>query len=154
VPGHRIQGVVLRKLSIGLLGEGTVADAAVKVPEAIDKYPEVKTFGPTIPAYGIWARHIDGLTLDNVRFTLKNNDLRPAIICEDAAGLRMMDCQLPEVQGAAAMIELKLARDIHIEKLKAAGTVASFVEAQATDKAEVHLKDNLVPGAKVLLRVL
>jgi hypothetical protein len=53
------------------------------VPEAVDKYPEVKTFGPLVPAYGVWARHVDGLKLDNVKFTLSHNDLRPAFICDD-----------------------------------------------------------------------
>jgi len=48
-----------------------------------DKYPEVKTFGPKIPAYGVWARHVKGLKLKNVTFELKNPDARPEIICED-----------------------------------------------------------------------
>ena len=54
-----------------------------QVPEAIDKYPEVKTFGPKIPAYGVWARHVKGLKLKNITFELKNPDARPEIICED-----------------------------------------------------------------------
>ena len=49
----------------------------------VDQYPEVKTFGPTIPAYGLWARHVRNLTLRNVKFLLKKPDARPEIICED-----------------------------------------------------------------------
>ena len=48
-----------------------------------NKDPEVKTFGPKIPAYGVWARHVRGLKLKNVTFELKNPDARPEIICED-----------------------------------------------------------------------
>lgn len=83
IPGHYITGLTLENVHIRLLGTGTKEDALHKVPEAIDQYPEVKTFGPKIPAYGVWARHVKGLKLKNVTFELKNPDARPEIICED-----------------------------------------------------------------------
>lgn len=83
IPGHYITNLTLENIHIRLLGTGTEQDATHKVPEAIDQYPEVKTFGPKIPAYGVWARHVRGLKLKNVTFELKNEDKRPEIICED-----------------------------------------------------------------------
>lgn len=83
VPDHYITDLTLENIHIRLLGTGTPEDALCKVPEAIDAYPEVKTFGPKIPAYGVWARHVRGLVLKNVTFDLKNPDARPEIICED-----------------------------------------------------------------------
>lgn len=83
IPGHYITNLTLENIHIRLLGTGTEEDAKHKVPEAIDQYPEVKTFGPKIPAYGVWARHVKGLKLKNVIFELKNEDKRPEIICED-----------------------------------------------------------------------
>ncbi|MDR2916182.1 MAG: right-handed parallel beta-helix repeat-containing protein [Tannerella sp.] len=83
IPGHYITNLTLENIHIRLLGTGTEEDAKQKVPEAIDQYPEVKTFGPKIPAYGVWARHVKGLKLKNVTFELKNKDLRPEVICED-----------------------------------------------------------------------
>ena len=83
IPGHCITGLTLENIAITLRGDGSEEDAKVQVPEAIDQYPEVKTFGPTIPAYGLWARHVRNLTLRNVKFLLKNPDARPEIICED-----------------------------------------------------------------------
>ena len=83
IPGHYITNLTLEDIHIRLLGTGTTEDAQVIVPEAIDQYPEVKTFGPKIPAYGVWARHVKGLKLKNVTFELKNPDERPEIICED-----------------------------------------------------------------------
>lgn len=84
IPGHYITNLTLENINIRLLGTGTPEDALSKVPEAIDQYPEVKTFGPKIPAYGVWARHARGLKLKNVTFELKNPDARPEIICDDA----------------------------------------------------------------------
>ena len=83
IPGHYITNLTLENIHIRLLGTGTPVDALSVVPEAIDQYPEVKTFGPKIPAYGVWARHVRGLKLKNVTFELKNPDARPEIICED-----------------------------------------------------------------------
>lgn len=84
VPGHPITNLTLENISIFLPGGGTADDARQQVPEAIDQYPEVKTFGPKIPAYGLWARHIQGLKLTNVHFTLDTADARPDILFEDA----------------------------------------------------------------------
>jgi hypothetical protein len=45
-------------------------------------YPEPRRAGPT-PAYGLFARHVDGLHLQNVKFELMRPDERPDIILED-----------------------------------------------------------------------
>ena len=45
-------------------------------------YPEPRWAGPT-PAYGLFARHVDGLHLQNVEFELMQPDERPDIILED-----------------------------------------------------------------------
>ena len=45
-------------------------------------YPEPRWAGPT-PAYGLFARHVDGLHLQNVKFELMRPDERPDIILED-----------------------------------------------------------------------
>ena len=83
IPERYITNLTLENIHIRLLGTGTPQDALSQVPEAIDQYPEVKTFGPKIPAYGVWARHVKGLKLRNVCFELKNPDARPEILCED-----------------------------------------------------------------------
>jgi hypothetical protein len=87
VPGHDITNLKLEHVEITLAGGGTAEDAKQVVPEAIDQYPEIKTFGPKIPAYGLWARHVKGLELINVTFKLKSKDLRQAFVYEDVKGL-------------------------------------------------------------------
>lgn len=83
IPGHYITNLTLENVNIRLLGTGTAEDALHKVPEKEGEYPEVKTFDPKLPAYGVYARHVKGLKLKNVTFELKNPDARPEIICED-----------------------------------------------------------------------
>jgi len=45
-------------------------------------YPEPRWAGPT-PAYGLFARHVDGLYLHNVTFELLRPDERPDIVLDD-----------------------------------------------------------------------
>lgn len=87
VPGHDITNLKLENIEMTLAGGGTAEDAKQVVPEAIDQYPEIKTFGPKIPAYGLWARHVKGLKVINLKFNLKSKDLRPAFVYEDVKGL-------------------------------------------------------------------
>lgn len=70
-------------------GGGTSADAERAIPEAERDYPEIFMFG-VLPAYGLYVRHADGVTLNNVRFSLDAADLRPAVICDDVQGFERL----------------------------------------------------------------
>ena len=107
VPGHYITNVTLQNIEISLAGGGTLENAQQQVPEAVDKYPEVKTFGPLVPAYGIWARHVKGLKLVNITLHLNNNDQRPAFICEDGQDIELNGRKIPETTGIPATIRLE-----------------------------------------------
>jgi polygalacturonase len=146
VPGHPIKNLRLENIEIDLAGGGTVADSKQEVPEAIDKYPEVKTFGPLIPAYGIWARHVEGLQLINVRFNLKSNEERPAIICDDAKQIHITNCIFPHTMGSPAIIQFKQADDAVINQNKVAGVAGAFI---STDNArsKISYQGNKIPAA-------
>lgn len=148
VPGHYITNLTLENIDITLLGTGTTEQSRVAVPEAIDKYPEVKTFGPTIPAYGVWARHVKGLKLNNVSFHLKNNDLRPAFVCEDGKDISVKGWNIPETSGAQAVIRLQNVQDAKISTVNVKGTAQAFVRVEGKDSKDVKLSGNKTPGIK------
>ena len=68
----------------------TPADAlpADAVPENEDKYPEMTMFG-TIPAKGMYLRHIDGIELDGIHFSFMKPDSRPLVIKDDVSNIKM-----------------------------------------------------------------
>lgn len=148
VPGHNIQNLTLKNIDIELLGGGTVMDSRVKVPEGIKSYLEVKTFGPTIPAYGLWARHISGLRLENIRFHIKTNDLRPAIICEDAEKISIKNASIPKSSGSESMIRLENVQEANIEDVHSAGLANAFVLVEGKASRGIKLGANFVPGAQ------
>lgn len=83
--GYPIRNVSLNDIYIQYKGGGSLLAKAY--PELDATYPEPKHLGPT-PAYGLYARHINGLTLDNVKFDLKNPDQRKEIILDNVKGFK------------------------------------------------------------------
>jgi hypothetical protein len=59
-----------------------------KVPESEKEYPENRMFGWSLPAYGLYVRHVKNLTLDNVQFNLAQPDARPAVWLEDVHNVK------------------------------------------------------------------
>lgn len=143
VPGHYITNLTLENIEIELLGTGTAENAGHKVPEAINQYPEVKTFGPTIPAYGVWARHVKGLKLINVKFNLKKNDLRPAFIIEDGKAIEITSCNIPQTSGAQSIIRLENVEGAVISRNEVKGNANVFVLEEGNSK-EVKMVNNKI----------
>lgn len=87
LPGNPIEDVALRNIRLVYQGGGAAEDALRTPPELEDAYPEPSMFGVT-PAFGLWARHVRGLRLDNVRLEMEAPDLRPALIFSEASGVK------------------------------------------------------------------
>jgi len=82
MPGAPIKNVSLSNIFIEYRGGGTAEQAQREYPEQEKRYPEPRWSGPT-PAYGLFARHVEGLYLKDIRFALQKPDARPAIIKDD-----------------------------------------------------------------------
>ncbi len=88
IPGHRIENVTLRDIHIRYPGRGTKGMGYIgayrykDIPEQIDSYPEFHMFGE-LPAWALFVRHVDGLTIDNVNVSAEAPDYRPAVVAED-----------------------------------------------------------------------
>jgi hypothetical protein len=61
---------------------GAWKDDPYNVPEMDDQYPEPSNFG-ILPAYGLYARHVDGLKLENVHIGYEVEDGRHAVVLDD-----------------------------------------------------------------------
>lgn len=150
VPGHYVTNITLENIEIDLLGTGTAAQSRQVVPEAIDQYPEVKTFGPIIPAYGVWARHVNGLKLKNISFRLKENDLRPAFVCEDGKDIEVTGWNIPTTTGTKAVIRLENVAGAVISNNKVAGSGSAFVKVEGAESKNVKLSLNKTGMIKLL----
>jgi Glycosyl hydrolases family 28 len=148
VPDHYITNLTLQNIEISLAGGGLAEHTRQQVPEAVDKYPEVKTFGPLVPAYGIWARHVKGLKLINITFHLDSNDVRPAFICEDGKDIELTGWKIPATTNAETVIRLENVEGARITKMDVKGTAGAFVQTEGGDSKSVSMRENKTPGIK------
>ncbi|MCM1542374.1 MAG: hypothetical protein NC121_14085 [Blautia sp.] len=65
---------------------GSWRDDPYNVPELPDVYPEPSNWG-ILPAYGLFAKHVDDLTLRNIRIRCKVPDERHVCVLDDADGV-------------------------------------------------------------------
>lgn len=82
-PNHKIGSLQLKNIDIQLPGGGLTTHV-VEVPEDETRYPEFSFFG-VLPAYGMYARHIEKLESTNVNFKVLGKDEREEIILEDVS---------------------------------------------------------------------
>ena len=78
--GTPVKNVSLSNIRIQYRGGGKKVEGSYR--EQGTNYPEPRWAGST-PAYGLYARHVDGLRLRNVKFELMRPDERPDILLED-----------------------------------------------------------------------
>lgn len=69
-----LKNITLRNVHLRL--SGGVQSYCMDVPEEPKPYPEVYTYGRILPAKGIYFRHIEGLTLENVTVETYRDDAR------------------------------------------------------------------------------
>ena len=85
VGGAVMENISLENVHLTFGGGGTAEDAARRdLPQIAGEY---FMMGP-MPAYGLYARNVHGITMQNMRFQVSTPDLRPALIfdhVEDAA---------------------------------------------------------------------
>lgn len=98
---YPVENVTLENIKISYPGRATRSMAYVPlsrldaVPEKVKDYPEFSMFGE-LPAYGLFVRHASSITMKNVRFTLDEQDFRPAFVFDDVKGVWGENLNLPD----------------------------------------------------------
>jgi hypothetical protein len=85
IPGHPVERVTASDLSLAVAPVRPPPGSS-DVPECPADYPQAGMFGP-LPASTLYARHVDGLVLRDVRVTVAGDDPRPWLVTDDVGGL-------------------------------------------------------------------
>jgi hypothetical protein len=99
IPGFPVENVRLENIEIIYPGKGnnglanTPLSRLDQVPEKIKAYPEFSMFGE-LPAWGFYVRHMDGLTMKNIKLTIKEPDYRPAFVFDDVQNLEIENLEI------------------------------------------------------------
>ncbi|SEW25310.1 Glycosyl hydrolases family 28 [Chitinophaga sp. YR573] len=121
LPGHPVKDVVLENIEISY--GGGAQKQIVEVPlnnlgsvtENAAGYPEFTMFGE-LPAWGLYIRHAEGISLKNVRVSYLQDDFRPAIVSDDVNGLKINALSIPSMM-EPPLIVLRNTNDTAFEKI-------------------------------------
>lgn len=91
IPDHPVETLTLENIHAEMAGGGKLAETQAPLPEKASAYPEYTMFGRSLPAYGIYARHLRGVTFKNVAMTVAKPDARPCVVFVDVAGVTPAD---------------------------------------------------------------
>ena len=81
-----LENITLRNVHLHL--DGGVESVKREVPEQpVCDYPEVFVYGRILPAKGIYFRHINGLTLENVTAETYRKDIRETVVFDSVGNL-------------------------------------------------------------------
>lgn len=128
IPGHPIRDVQINNLQFFVDGGGTLQQASITPPEKEDGYPEPTMFG-TLPSYGFYIRHTDGITVSNVKIRCEKTDQRPAIALDDVSNARFRFMDLDKVAGVP-LYQLKQVKEFAVFQS------APTPDVRAADKAD------------------
>ena len=103
LPEQPIENVHLENIRLISKGGGTADDAAINPKELGNGYPEPGKIG-TLPAYGIFARHVKDLELANIHVSFQTNDLRAAAVFDDVQGLDIDNLKMQTADGVKAAL--------------------------------------------------
>ncbi|MDE6338350.1 MAG: glycoside hydrolase family 28 protein [Muribaculaceae bacterium] len=93
IPEAKVKNVTLENIEMIYPGRGTKGMGYIgkyrynDVPEVKDAYPEFHMFGE-LPAWALYVRHVDGLTLRNVKAKAAAPDYRDAMVTDDVTALK------------------------------------------------------------------
>lgn len=106
LPDHPIENVTLSNINLTCEGGVPASQIPSEIPEKPADYPEFNMFG-TLPAYGFYCRHVDGLTLRDVAVRFAKPDQRPALAFNDVRNLTIGGLRAQGTAGTQATIAMR-----------------------------------------------
>jgi hypothetical protein len=82
LPERHIEDVALRDIALQVSATDKAVPRQADIPPLRDTYPDAHMIPDAVPAYGLWARHIDRLTLIRVKFATQAPESRPMILAD------------------------------------------------------------------------
>ncbi|HWB63898.1 MAG TPA: T9SS type A sorting domain-containing protein, partial [Chitinophagales bacterium] len=93
LPGYPVQNIHFKNVAVTVPGGGTMSTG--NLSEEATTRPEFNIWGDSLPAYGLFVWHADGLMLDSFCVTALSPDPRPLYYYEDSANINVVNaCSL------------------------------------------------------------
>lgn len=109
LPGHPVKDIVMENIDITYGGgaQKQIAEISLNnlssITENVAGYPEFTMFGE-LPAWGLYIRHAEDVTLKNVKLNYLQDDFRPAIVSDDLKGFKVTGLSVPATTQPPVMV--------------------------------------------------
>jgi len=103
IPGYCIEDVTLSNIRIYYRAGADKEAVNKEVAENIDMYPDPYRWH-SLPAYGMYFRHVKGLRVSDVVLRYMNRDERPAFVLDDVHNARFYNVDAQKGEGAPQFI--------------------------------------------------
>jgi len=138
VDGYAVERILLRDIRVVTQGGDPRDVDSLQVPEMESRYPDANMF-PSLPAHGLYARHVAGLTIENLDLATEGPTGRAAVVLDDVRGARVRSVAgtTPPVRGA--LVWLNDVRDARIEDLRPRVGSTAVAQVSGAGTARVRL---------------
>lgn len=136
-----IENISFTDVHVTYAGGGSAELAAKKdIPQYSAEYFGVwntAPYGP--PAYGMYARNVKGLTLQNVRLEYKNTDYRPAIIFDRVIDAALNNVSLQGSTNAETTIRFINSKDVLVSAARILTPAKAFLQLEGTGNSGIQV---------------
>jgi len=134
-----IENVTLSDIHITSPGGGTAELAAKKdIPETAAEYFQVwgkQPFGN--PAYGMFARNVRGLRMQNVTLDYEKDDVRPALIFDNVSDASVANLNVEGSASQAAALRIRNSKDVYIDAPRLTAPAPVFLQVEGADNRNI-----------------
>ena len=136
IEGYNIKNISLNNIRIEYAGGGEKSDSDRIIPELIDEYPKARMFG-TLPSYGFFIRHADGVSIKNLSLNLRKSDQRSVLRMEDVNGVEIDGLTANTDSLAAPFFWVSNSSDILIRNCRPLQSTGTFLRVDNSKKIKL-----------------
>lgn len=144
-----LENIQFSDIHISYAGGGTAAMAAKReIPEIASEYFGVwgtEPSGP--PAYGLYARNVRGLTMNNVRFEFREKDLRPAMVLDNVEDVHISGLQVMADKDAESVLRFVNCKDVFLQGSRLLNPAKVFLQLEGAGNSGIILQGGALTKA-------
>ncbi|MGA0555602.1 glycoside hydrolase family 28 protein [Larkinella sp. VNQ87] len=125
---YPLENLLLRNLNFEFEGGVMAGEAPNPIPEKPDAYPVGTMFGPVLPAYGFYVRHVKNSTFDQIQLRFAKDDQRPALVLDDVDQVVIDRLTAQSTDQTPTLIQLLNARNTTITNTRPTTKIPIFVK--------------------------
>jgi polygalacturonase len=141
IPNHNIESVSLNNITIIFEGGVKKENYKTELPDLEENYPEGTMWG-NLPAYGFYIRHANGIKLNNVNVSYKEEDQRPAIVLDDSQNIKINDFNVMISSKANSVVSLMRSKNVYLVNSISKGAAEYFVSVSDSVSERIFLNGN------------